>query len=37
MPAGLTADQLALAMGAAAYRWDDLTKAPVSPSIGFLP
>jgi hypothetical protein len=27
-----TAEQLALATGAAAYRWEDLTKAPVSPS-----
>src|SRR5258707_13364727 len=27
------ADQLALATGAAAYRWEDLTKAPVSPSM----
>src|SRR5258708_14280835 len=26
------AQQLALATGAAAYRWEDLTKAPVSPS-----
>ena len=27
------AEQLALATGAAAYRWEDLTKAPVSPSM----
>src|SRR6267154_5503526 len=27
------AQQLALATGAAAYRWEDLTKAPVSPSM----
>jgi hypothetical protein len=27
------AEQLALATGAAAYRWEDLTKAPVSPSL----
>ena len=27
------AEQLALATGAATYRWEDLTKAPVSPSI----
>src|SRR6266403_1290982 len=27
------AEQLALATGAAAYRWEDLTKAPVSPSV----
>jgi Domain of unknown function (DUF932) len=27
------AEQLALATGAAAYRWEDLTKAPVNPSI----
>src|SRR5258707_1568255 len=26
------AEQLALATGAAAYRWEDLTKAPISPS-----
>jgi hypothetical protein len=26
-------EQLALATGAAAYRWEDLTKAPVSPSM----
>jgi hypothetical protein len=29
----LHAEQLALATGAAAYRWEDLTKAPVSPSL----
>src|SRR5215469_1031147 len=27
------AEQLALATGAAAYRWEDLAKAPVSPSM----
>jgi Domain of unknown function (DUF932) len=27
------AEQLALATGAAAYRWEDLTKAPISPSM----
>ena len=27
------AEQLALATGAVAYRWEDLTKAPVSPSM----
>jgi hypothetical protein len=27
------AEQLALATGAAVYRWEDLTKAPVSPSM----
>jgi len=27
------AEQLALATGAAAYRWEDLTKAPVSPCL----
>jgi hypothetical protein len=27
------AERLALATGAAAYRWEDLTKAPVSPSL----
>jgi len=27
------AEQLALATGAAAYRWEDLTKAPVSPAM----
>ena len=27
------AEQLALATGAAAYRWEELTKAPVSPSM----
>ena len=27
------AEQLALATGAAAYRWEDLTKAPVNPSL----
>jgi hypothetical protein len=27
------AEQLALAAGAAAYRWEDLTKAPISPSV----
>src|ERR1700747_3757450 len=27
------AEQLALATGAAAFRWEDLTKAPVSPSM----
>jgi hypothetical protein len=27
------AEQLALATGAAAYRWEDLDKAPVSPSL----
>jgi hypothetical protein len=31
--AGLNAEQLALATAAAAYRWEDLTKAPVSPSV----
>jgi hypothetical protein len=29
----LVGEQLALATGAAAYRWEDLTKAPVSPSM----
>ncbi len=37
LPTGLrgvaSAEQLALATGAAAYRWEDLTKAPVSPSM----
>ena len=27
------AEQLALATGAAVYRWEDLAKAPVSPSV----
>jgi hypothetical protein len=31
------AEQLALATGAAAYRWEDLTKAPVSPSMLLYP